>query len=732
MKKRFKILLVVLSLLMVCFSLPVSNAQESGNLDLVLVLDKSGSMNTADEDELMLEATKMLVEMMPSNTGRVAIIAFNRNQEVVCELTSLSDQDTVNDLLDEIDSISYKGGTNLGDALYKATTLFDDSDSTKGILVLSDGEDDFSSYEKDDEIASEEALSDAIVWANNNDCRIYTLGFNYKGSMNEGSEGYERLKEIAESTGGSFSSKTEASEIHEFFVDMLADLLGTVSQSVTNGEIEIDKYVKEANIYITSKDSTEIPDDSITLYDPDGNEVDLENNSDVVFYQSTYSAVIKLYNPEAGTWKVKADFDGEISVGYVALYEFYLESVVLDGNGDEVDTVTNGTTATISTTIMQDGSVVDDDSIYNDSSFAASAVVTSNLSGTSQSVDLTYDDGKLIGSFTFNEESVFDIVISVTSSTLNLEDELTIETTNSPIALTGESIDKQKVNKGKTIVVSNDVLDQAVSDEEGDSYTISATSSDEDIATVSVSDDGLEIKGIKWGSTRVNVTYTDAQGNSVDTSFVVKVKDIVLMIFFASLPFIAGCALILVLYLIARKSRVIKGEFTINQVSIDKGKDRMVISYSRTYSSNVFLGKRKTLYNGLKKYASDLYNMESLDDAIELLYELLSKRDSWLSEYLSEVRFVGTYLGLKGCTLVLKKGNHVSLNNNNSYGRKVKRQMKNSGQFIVFVEEGDLKLCIEGGYRRTKRRNKSNDEMSYFDEVETSTTESLDDDSFFD
>jgi len=696
-------------MVMTCVMLPTNvNGADYKNLDLVVVLDKSGSMNDADPDSLTKEAVSMLVGIMPSQLSRIGIVAFNRDQQVVASLTNLNDYQTVEDIINNVQSITYKGGTNLGDAVHKAQTILEDNDHTKGILVISDGEDDFSSWERNTEIASHEALNETLSWAKNNGCKIYTLGFNYDGSMSEGSVGYERLKNIAQTTNGEFSSKTKANEIYEFCMQMIAELIGTTPIPISNDEIYIGPYVKEANIYISSIDGLEIPDQSITLTDPNGKNVPLTNSPTLRFHKSKYSAVIKLFDPQQGTWKIEMkNFNGKASIGYVALYQFNLSSKIVDVNGKEITTIHNGMTGKIQTALMQNGQLINDASIYSDATFEATATITPRINPEkARTVRLVYENGYLVGDVTFNQECVYDIDILVKSSTFAVQDTLTVQALNGPIALSGYEIPKQSVNKGKTIVVSDAELRKVVNDPEGDNFTYRAVSSDVDNAEVKAIEGGLEISGKKWGSSQITVTYTDVHGNKVHTTFVVKVKDLLLMAFFASLPVLAGLGVALAIFIAMRQSRRIIGTFTIHKVTMESGNASHVVAYNKTYKASVFLKRKKSLRTGLSVYASEVYNTEASTKDNRLLYELMSNKENEIYQALDQVLFEGTYLGNKGCILKIKKGVPVSLNNKSSYGQKVNRAYKQSGDFTVYTKDSaGMTVCVEGSYSKSTKTN---------------------------
>lgn len=70
---------ILLSTLFVtdCFAKEVENEKIYKPLDLVVVIDSSGSMNTSDTSRTALDAVRMLVNMMPAKDSRVGIVGFN-------------------------------------------------------------------------------------------------------------------------------------------------------------------------------------------------------------------------------------------------------------------------------------------------------------------------------------------------------------------------------------------------------------------------------------------------------------------------------------------------------------------------------------------------------------------------------------------------------------------------------------------------------------------------------
>ena len=54
-------------------------AESDKTVDFVLLLDRSGSMGSSDEQQLYVSAAKMFVDMLPTESARLAVVAFGED-----------------------------------------------------------------------------------------------------------------------------------------------------------------------------------------------------------------------------------------------------------------------------------------------------------------------------------------------------------------------------------------------------------------------------------------------------------------------------------------------------------------------------------------------------------------------------------------------------------------------------------------------------------------------------
>ena len=109
-------------------------------IDIVLVLDDSGSILKSDSVEPMKEFAKAVAKgfALGPNEGRIAIITFESNATLQTEFST-----NLNEINDAIDKLKGVGSTSISDGLEMAQLEFDRAaraDAPRVVVVCSDGE----------------------------------------------------------------------------------------------------------------------------------------------------------------------------------------------------------------------------------------------------------------------------------------------------------------------------------------------------------------------------------------------------------------------------------------------------------------------------------------------------------------------------------------------------------------------------------------------------------------
>lgn len=581
----------------------LTKEKEYKPLDLVIVVDGSGSMISSDPDRTAPAAVRMLVNMMPAETSRVGIISFNTEPTVLTKDASGNDSLISLDSLSGVESVRsanskivYSGDTGIGNALYGAVDLLKGSDDShdKAIILFTDGLNDFGSgpLAKKNLSDCDNNESAAILWAKDNSCPIYCIGYDYKtpsgvSSMGEDGEGITKLTKIADSTNGKFKKITNINEAKQLLIEFLADVcdINYTQIDVIPGDgghheciIPVSPSVVEANIRIAGGDSDSIKNGLIVLRDPSGKEIELKNSGNVRVDTDATAESIKVIMPAAGDWILTLDgiIGDDIEIGLLEHFKMNLTSELSFPEGNPVGVAYTNDTVGIRTWLSYEGNKLSEQAIY-DAVKSATATCTSRMDPNDVTVvELEKKGTSFEGGFTVHQDSYYDILIRLEWDSVYREDTLEVGSTNKPLYFVnnnnGNYIEDVAVNKGKTVTV--DDIFKIVKDDENDPITAEAVPMDDTVADIKVSDDKIEITGKKWSSTVVNVTYTDSQNNTVSTSFQVTVNDPVAIALIIGGFILVTVLILLGIYFAIKKFFMVSGKAIVLHISdgfIDSG-----------------------------------------------------------------------------------------------------------------------------------------------------------------
>ena len=566
-------------------------------LDMVVVIDTSGSMNYSDSTHMTSSAINMLVNMMPAEDSKIGIVTFNTKPTALTidsagnpTLLELSNFDNVKNVKQKVSEIAYKGDTGIGNAIKMATDMLDmqpkDDSRQKAVILFTDGLDDFGA----DQLSlarCKENQSSAVQWATDNTCPIYCIGYNYRtssgaNSMGKNGEGITKLESISKPTGGQAKAIEKINDIEDMFINMLANIcdlhyrqIETVPGDGQRHEVHISvsPEVIEANIRITCPTKEALSNGKIELYNPKNEKVLLQNGNGVRYDIDATAASIKVLSPKTGSWNLILDgIKGEeIKIGLLEHYELGIVSKLSLPASNPPDVAYIGDSIGVSTYLTTDGKRITDNAIYETVNVSR-VIVTPRANPDKQlTYTLSFDGSQYTGLFEISEDSVYDVVIEIGSDSFIRTDQLTIQSSNHPLIL-DKDIENVKLNKKKQITI--DDIYTYVSDPENDEITAEITNStDPDMADVRIDNDKIIINGLGWGATNVTVTYKDAQGNTVDTVFKVSVKDPVMLSVYIGLFILAVILILLLLYWLYRKTFRITGKIRVAKLAkaVDSG-----------------------------------------------------------------------------------------------------------------------------------------------------------------
>ena len=321
-----------------------SALSNSGKLDLdvIFVIDFSGSMRTSDPNRRALSASNLFIDRCERTDSRVGYVMFSHE---IIDYLPLTDVQTFSRQIKEAIADSRnrpQGDTDTALGIEKAYELLQ-QDALNGksnrrpvVILLSDGNTDIPrpvTRTKDESMA---ALVDVTQKLANEGVPIYTIGFNYDGRLD-----VAVMTEIADVTHAITQEVTSATSLLGVVQKVYEHLTDTISNTTNipaTGEPQTVTISVENNSILRSTVTiySEIPSKDIWLEDPDGNTYDensLANNITVNKDINGYYTIFTMYGPKKGTWTLH--FTGTendlISIDFLSVYDlaFIMEDPIL-------------------------------------------------------------------------------------------------------------------------------------------------------------------------------------------------------------------------------------------------------------------------------------------------------------------------------------------------------------------------------------------------------------------
>jgi len=191
--------------------------KKEGEINIILVIDISGSTSAAFGDDTTVDVEKALavgVFQDLSLHDRLGVVAFNSEAYLVSEPSYVYEKQG---LEDRIARLSDGGGTFITAGLMKAIALLERLQGSKNIILISDGK-----------TQGEGAARDAARLAHNQGIKIYTVGVG--PTTNEAA-----MRDIADIANGIYFRATDSSRLKLLFGDVEEQEIGdTMSLVVLN------------------------------------------------------------------------------------------------------------------------------------------------------------------------------------------------------------------------------------------------------------------------------------------------------------------------------------------------------------------------------------------------------------------------------------------------------------------------------------------------------------------
>lgn len=221
----FYLLLLALALMVIGFANPhIPLEQTKEGVNVVLVMDVSGSMQADDYKPTRLEASKKSAEILLRSLNpkdHAGIVIFESGATTAAYLSPFKEK-----VIEKLRSIAPKeGATAIGDGLSLGIDMaISIPNKKKVVILLSDGVNN----------AGVISPSEAVAFARLNSIQVYTIGLGSEEPVVLGYDWFGRaqyaeldeatLKAIAEQTGGKYFKSVDDNTLDEIYKDISQDI----------------------------------------------------------------------------------------------------------------------------------------------------------------------------------------------------------------------------------------------------------------------------------------------------------------------------------------------------------------------------------------------------------------------------------------------------------------------------------------------------------------------------
>lgn len=484
-----------------CFTFPLSSYAEEipssdNGLDIVFVIDCSGSMITNDPGRIGLSMVQAFTDTVHTENIRIGYVAYNDGIVSSSAPVTISNTEERQALKNSINSISYSRDTDIGLGLTYAYDLMPDDGEQKQIIVLiSDGETDLNGQNGRTIEQSNQDLYQCLENCKAEEIQIYTIAFGtYQGNQ-------AALEQIAAETGAqSYTAKSPVNLIEVLYGIFDQNLFYKIQQLSSGvyagGTQEIrcfldEPYLDEMDILVITSGrmgdtmlrygERQIPLTKISNYAVgkiQSDEIDDTINELKVQVDTTEPQTIYIYLLSYRKIIPVLDVDVSVSRNNDVNYSLYFK----DNNG----------------------TIIRDERFYKKFNWELAALDKSEDFERPVVSEIT--DGILYGTMKFKNSGMYNLLGTLTDNLGSYTFDFKISVTNA-------------MPQGSLPVTECTVLDKELSyklddyfkDDDGDVLTFQAVQETEELSSVRLTDNVLTIVPKKPGTQVLTITVNDGE-----------------------------------------------------------------------------------------------------------------------------------------------------------------------------------------------------------------------------
>jgi|GEM_PF-4148207 len=339
-------------------------------VDVIMVLDCTGSMATTDADKYSVDGAKlMLDQLFDKEKSRYGVVMFDGEVRDVLPLQRLNTDALREEMRAEIVRKYGQDGPNTDTVRGLARALQEleqnPSDNKRMIILFTDGYD--NPVRTEEELKKERDF--VLARCAELGIPVYTIGLDVRGSL--GAEAAAILKDIADKTNAESHPISSGKEIQDAIPKIYRHFMTSLNPDAESGIFGSgayekivgvpDPYMLYLNVNVLS--DSEVID--VRVFNPGGDDVTANANKVYISQSPGRYSTVQITQPEKGDWKVtlKGEEGIEFTMDFVYLYTLRISQNIAGKDGQPDYSVGN---ARIEARLATETGDVSDLNIYND------------------------------------------------------------------------------------------------------------------------------------------------------------------------------------------------------------------------------------------------------------------------------------------------------------------------------------------------------------------------------
>ncbi|PPD35115.1 MAG: hypothetical protein CTY19_03175 [Methylomonas sp.] len=296
------------ALIILCFAHSASfagnsNSSQPSNEEIQVLIDVSGSMKQNDRQNLRVDATQLLINLLPDKAN-ASLWLFAEQTTLLSHSDAVDNNWRMSAIKASKNIHSHGVFTNIEEAIKTTLEKGFNGNGNKNLIILTDGMVDISKDIMVSADSRERILSEWLPRLRERNIKVQTIGLSNQVDK-------ELLERLAIESSGWHETAESADQLQRMFLKTAQKVAPKDTLPLVNNQFNVDSSIQEFSLLVFKK-----PDAAATqLRAPDQQKISKNNAANnVSWLETTGYDLITVKQPMPGNWQIEAAIDPDNQV----------------------------------------------------------------------------------------------------------------------------------------------------------------------------------------------------------------------------------------------------------------------------------------------------------------------------------------------------------------------------------------------------------------------------------